>query len=156
MLSYIVIHIYKIICYHILPYTIIIINYYYYYIYIYITTDINIYIITCYHIYIYVIILSYCLTLYYLILYQTIIYIYIVYTSHDTHPTSAFQPQVPLKPVPLPDCAKWVKSFRSSVAPKLSELDTNMYFTPCASNSRGFRGLVVSLVGGFRANPPKR
>ena len=104
--------------------------------------------------YIYVIILSYCLTLYYLILYQTIIYI--VYTSHDTHPTSAFQPQVPLKPVPLPDCAKWVKSFRSSVAPKLSELDTNMYFTPCASNSRGFRGLVVSLVGGFRANPPKR
>ena len=28
------------------------------------------------------------------------------------------------------DCTKWVRIFKSMVAPKLSELDTNMYFTP--------------------------
>ena len=171
MLSYIVIYIYIIICHHILPYIIIIIiiNYYYYYDYyyyicIYITTDIHIYI----YIYIYHHMLSYIYICHHIIILFDIILpdiisnhnLYIVlYSIHFASYASNISVSAPSLRWNQSHCLTVRSGSRASGPgwrPSCLSWTRTCTSLPAHQTAGVFHGLVVSLGGGFRENPPKR
>ena len=160
-------YIYIIICHHILPYIIIIIiiNYYYYYDYyyyicIYITTDIHIYIyiITCYHIYI----CHHIIILFDIILPDIIsnhnLYI-VLYSIHFASYASNISVSAPSLRWNQSHCLTVRSGSRASGPgwrPSCLSWTRTCTSLPAHQTAGVFHGLVVSLGGGFRENPPKR